>query len=158
MRREIQWPRWIKKKKDVAYRFQATVTEGLLLCLLLHASTAIHPYTSWFSANGFTRLTRVSDTARIVACNAVLVQLFYFGVINLIPPIKICEWWIIYVMMIARLKIDIIIIIADEKQFAFLTHWGRYKMPASWQTTLSFSWMKMFDFKLKCHRTLFLRF
>ena len=41
-----------------------------------------------------------------------------------------------------------------------LTHWGRYKMAAISQTTLSnvFSWMKMFEFQLQFHWSLFLRF
>ena len=40
-----------------------------------------------------------------------------------------------------------------------LTHWGRDKMDAISQTTCSsaFSWMKMFDFLLKFHWSLFLR-
>ena len=41
-----------------------------------------------------------------------------------------------------------------------LTHWGRDKMEAISQTTLSnpFSWMKIFEFWLKFHWSLFLRF
>ena len=40
-----------------------------------------------------------------------------------------------------------------------LTHWGRDKMVAISQTTFSsaFSWMKMFEFRLKFHWSLFLR-
>ena len=40
-----------------------------------------------------------------------------------------------------------------------LRHWNRYKMPAIFQTTLSgaFSWMKMYEFPLKIHWSLFLR-
>ena len=40
-----------------------------------------------------------------------------------------------------------------------LTHWGRDKMAAISQTILSnaFSWMKMFEFRLKFHWKLFLR-
>ena len=40
-----------------------------------------------------------------------------------------------------------------------LTHWGRDKMAAFSQTTLSnaFSWMKTLDFRLKIHWSLFLR-
>ena len=40
-----------------------------------------------------------------------------------------------------------------------LTHWGRAKMAAVSQTTLSnaFSWMKMLEFRLKFHWSLFLR-
>ena len=40
-----------------------------------------------------------------------------------------------------------------------LTHWGRDKMAATFQTTFSsaFSWMKMFEFRLKFHLSLFLR-
>ena len=40
-----------------------------------------------------------------------------------------------------------------------LTHWGRDKMDAISQTTFSsaFSWMKLFEFRLKFHWSLFLR-
>ena len=40
-----------------------------------------------------------------------------------------------------------------------LTHWGRDKIAAISQTTFSnaFSWMKMFEFRLKFHWSLFLR-
>ena len=40
-----------------------------------------------------------------------------------------------------------------------LTHWGRCKMAAFSQTTLSnkFSWMKILEFRLKIHWSLFLR-
>ena len=40
-----------------------------------------------------------------------------------------------------------------------LAHWGRDKMDAFSQTTLSnaFSWMKILEFRLKCHWSLFLR-
>ena len=41
----------------------------------------------------------------------------------------------------------------------YLTHWGRDKMAAISQTTLSiaFSWMKMLEFRLNFHWSLFLR-
>ena len=41
-----------------------------------------------------------------------------------------------------------------------LTHWGRDKMAAVFQTTFSnaFSWMKMYEFRLRFHWNLFLRF
>ena len=41
----------------------------------------------------------------------------------------------------------------------WLTHWGRDKMAAISQTTLSnaFSWMKLLEFRLKFHWSLFLR-
>ena len=44
-------------------------------------------------------------------------------------------------------------------QDIILTHWGRDKMAAFLQTTLSnaFSWMKILVFRLKIHRSLFLR-
>ena len=40
----------------------------------------------------------------------------------------------------------------------YLTHWGRDKMPAFFQMTFSnvFSWMKMFEFRLKLYWILFL--
>ena len=40
-----------------------------------------------------------------------------------------------------------------------LTHWGRDKMAAIFQTTFSnaFSWMKMFEFRLRFHWSLFPR-
>ena len=45
------------------------------------------------------------------------------------------------------------------KQQHRLLNWGRDKMDAISQTTFSsaFSWMKMFEFRLKFHRSLFLR-
>ena len=41
----------------------------------------------------------------------------------------------------------------------YLTHWGRDEMPVISQTTLSsaFSWMKMLEFRLKFHWSLFIR-
>ena len=41
-----------------------------------------------------------------------------------------------------------------------LTHWGRDKTAAIFQTTFSneFSWMKMYEFRLRFHWSLFLRF
>ena len=41
----------------------------------------------------------------------------------------------------------------------YLTHWGRDKMAAISQTTFSnaFSWMKMYEFRLKIHWSLFLK-
>ena len=41
----------------------------------------------------------------------------------------------------------------------FLTHWGRNKMADICQTTFSnaFPWMKMYEFRLKCHWSLFVR-
>ena len=40
-----------------------------------------------------------------------------------------------------------------------LTHWGRDKMAAIFQTMFSnsFSWMKMYEFRLRFHRSLFQR-
>ena len=45
------------------------------------------------------------------------------------------------------------------ESFNLLTHWGRDKMDAISQTTFwsAFSWMKMFEFRLKFHGSLFLR-
>ena len=42
----------------------------------------------------------------------------------------------------------------------WLTHWGRNKMADIFQTTFSnaFSWMKMYEFRLRFHWNLFLRF
>ena len=44
--------------------------------------------------------------------------------------------------------------------YGVLTHWGRDKMTAVFQTTFStaFSWMKMDEFRLGFHWSLFLRF
>ena len=41
-----------------------------------------------------------------------------------------------------------------------LTHWGRDKMDAIFQTTFSngYSWMKIYEFRMKFHWSLFLRF
>ena len=46
-----------------------------------------------------------------------------------------------------------------EKMVFVLTQWGRDKMDAIWQRTFSnaFSWMKMFEFQLKFHWSLFPR-
>ena len=46
-----------------------------------------------------------------------------------------------------------------QQHFNTLTHWGRDKMAAVSQTTLSnaFSWMKMLEFRLRFHWSLFLR-
>ena len=46
-----------------------------------------------------------------------------------------------------------------NKQCAYLTHWGRDKMAAISQTIFSnaFSWMKMDEFRLRFHWSLFLR-
>ena len=47
----------------------------------------------------------------------------------------------------------------EQFQSELLTHWGRDKMDAISQTTFSsaFSWMKMFEYRLKLHWSLFLR-
>ena len=44
-------------------------------------------------------------------------------------------------------------------QWPAVTHWGRGKMAAIFQTAFSnaFSWMKMFEFRLKFHWSLFLK-
>ena len=46
-----------------------------------------------------------------------------------------------------------------SRRLILLTHWDRDKMDAIWQTTFwrAFSWMKMFEFRLNFHWTLFLR-
>ena len=46
-----------------------------------------------------------------------------------------------------------------DASILLLTHWGRGKMDAISQTTFSraFSWMKMFEFRLNCHWSVFLR-
>ena len=49
--------------------------------------------------------------------------------------------------------------ISEPIQAYHSTHWGRDKMAAIFQTTLSnaFSWMKMLEFRLKFHWNLFIR-
>ena len=49
--------------------------------------------------------------------------------------------------------------IGNEQHPLVLTHWGPDKMAAISQTTFSsaFSWMKMFEFRLKVHWSFFLR-
>ena len=44
------------------------------------------------------------------------------------------------------------------KTILYLTHWGRHKMAAIFQTTLSSasSWFKMYEFRLRFHWSLFL--
>ena len=45
-------------------------------------------------------------------------------------------------------------------EYRLLTYWGRDKMADNFQTTFSnaFSWMKMYEFQLRFHWNLFLRF
>ena len=47
----------------------------------------------------------------------------------------------------------------EDPLWVHLTHWGRDKMATVSQTTLSnaFSWMKMLEFRLRFHWSLFLR-
>ena len=47
----------------------------------------------------------------------------------------------------------------ENDENVLLTHWGRDKMAAIFQTTFSnaFTWMKMFEFRLKCYWNLFPR-
>ena len=49
--------------------------------------------------------------------------------------------------------------VVKSEMYIWLTHWGRDKMAAVSQTTLSnaFSWMKMSEFRLRFHWSLFLR-
>ena len=49
--------------------------------------------------------------------------------------------------------------VISNDMFVALTHWGRDKMAEIFQMTFSdvFSWMKMFEFLLKFHLSLFLR-
>ena len=61
------------------------------------------------------------------------------------------------------IQIFIIHVLVDDVEFPLLeifTHWGQDQMDAISQTTFSsaFSWMKMFEFQLKFHWSLFLRF
>ena len=60
--------------------------------------------------------------------------------------------------------VQVVEVVGDKEQLGcwwpdYLTHWGRDKMAAISQTTCSsaFSWMKMFEFWLKFHWSLFLR-
>ena len=57
------------------------------------------------------------------------------------------------------IKTCLLLICFSAFQFTYLTHWGRDKMDAISQTTCSsaFSWMKMFEFRMKFHWSLFLR-
>ena len=52
-----------------------------------------------------------------------------------------------------------ILVCCDAARTKVLTHWGRDKMDAISQTTCSstFSWMKIYEFRLKFHWSLFLR-
>ena len=49
--------------------------------------------------------------------------------------------------------------VQPQTSSALLTHWGRDKMVAIFQTTFlkAFSWMKMYKFRLRFHWSLFLR-
>ena len=46
-----------------------------------------------------------------------------------------------------------ILLSSSNQKYESLTHWGRGKMDAIFQTTISngFSWMKMYEFRLKFH-------
>ena len=56
-------------------------------------------------------------------------------------------------------RINIVPWVGIPLQCIVLTHWGRDKMAATFQTTFSnaFSWMKMYEFQLRFHWSLFLR-
>ena len=63
-------------------------------------------------------------------------------------------------VMACRLHLNQCWIIASCPPYSFqLTHWGRDKMAAIFQTTFSnaFYWMKIYEFRLKFHWSLFLR-
>ena len=66
----------------------------------------------------------------------------------------------LYTEMIPLVKKNIYILkIVGCNCLTYLTHWGRDKMAAVSQTTLSnaISWMKMLEFRLRFHWSLFLR-
>ena len=88
---------------------------------------------------------------------------------------RICIWWLIFQFRIDETQSWCIseLQIQDRDKHSWimiglllyhgiptlLTHWGRDKMDAISQTTRSsaFSWMKMFEFRLRFHWSLFLR-
>ena len=90
-----------------------------------------------------------------------------------IRPMKKCPTKTACIMNNSYEDIDIYIVSLSARQVAecqkihhglltqvcFLTHWGRDKMAAVSQTMFSnaFSWMKMYEFRLKFHWSLFLR-
>ena len=78
----------------------------------------------------------------------------------------ICSWYLLeYITFVSGLMHPCISLnrTPDEVCWTYdrfwLTHWGRDKMDAISQTTFSngFSWMKMFEFRLKFHWILVLR-
>ena len=86
-------------------------------------------------------------------------------------PVSAPEWFIdLYIWTIYGVVIYVVwkalscgeswsVLVKRASQGLGLTHWGRDKMAAISQTTLSnaFSWMKIFEFRLKFYWSLFLR-
>ena len=70
--------------------------------------------------------------------------------------------WVIFVSSKHCLRLSLMCVHAagGSIQWSLLTHWGRGKMAAIFQTTFSnaFSWVKMFEFCLRFHWSLLQRF
>ena len=68
----------------------------------------------------------------------------------------ICVWGICCAIALRRMSSDHT---AEKSTLCQLTHWGRDKMAAVSQTIFShaFAWMKMYEFGLRFHGSLFLR-
>ena len=69
----------------------------------------------------------------------------------------LCDSWFIVVRCGGR---PMWLSVHQSVSYHLLTHWGRDKMAVVFQTTFSnaFSWMKMYEFPLRFHWSLFLRF
>ena len=69
-------------------------------------------------------------------------------------------WWDVYTRVCCKYDMFRNILYTTGKTRCALTYWGRDQIDAISQTTFwsAFSWMKMFEFQLKFHWSLFLRF
>ena len=67
--------------------------------------------------------------------------------------------WIVFVEVIDDITVSLTSAAVSTSQPIALTHWGRDKIDAILQTTFSnaISWMKIFEFRLKFHWSLFLK-
>ena len=97
----------------------------------------------------------------------VLILYFINSKFVFVMTLKLCMWCMLWQHGVKCIKIhrNVLLVHMNEvvKKSTFLqseklTHWGRDKMPAIFQTTFSdaFSWMKMYEFWLRFHWRLFL--
>ena len=118
-----------------------------LLQLHLHSRLS-----TWFSSDWAKTTARRDETHLSLAIWCVLYKKFY--------GIFFIHWHTVNntTVVFRRLKADALVyFVCNHRQY--LTSWGRGKMTAVSQTTLSnaFSWVKMLEFRLRFHWSLFLR-